>query len=116
MKALLAAGALCVSLAITVPLSIAQTTPPATSSSTTQSTTVTTPATPTTPPSTTTSQSTTSTTPLPAGGSQTTTVTTSTTTTPGSCHTRHADGEVCSCLKAPTTMGTAQNNRCVVGA
>jgi hypothetical protein len=76
---------------------------------------VTTPATPTTPPSTTTSQSSTSTTPLPAGGSQTTTTSSSTTTTPGSCHTHHANGEACSCLKAPTTMGTAQNHRCVVG-
>ena len=116
MKALLAAGALCLSLAITVPLSLAQTTPtPPTMPSTTQSTTTTQPANPNAPASTTSSSSTTSTTPLPAGGSRTKTTTSSSTTIPGSCRTHHADGEACSCLSAPLTMGTAQNHRCTVG-
>jgi len=111
MKALLAAAALFASLAIAVPLSMAQTAAPP--SQTTTSTTVT-PATPTAPATTTTSASSTSTTGLAAGGSQTTTTTTSTTTTPGSCHTHHSDGQACSCLKAPMSMGTAQNHRCAV--
>ncbi|MFZ2028902.1 MAG: hypothetical protein WAU68_01220 [Vitreimonas sp.] len=118
MKALLAAGALCMGLALAVPITLAQST--TSSTTTSSSTTVTTsPATPSTPPSTTTSQSTTSTTPMPAGGAQTTTMTTSTTTTPGSCRTRHAAGEACSCRSAPTTIGTSQaqngHNMCVVG-
>lgn len=118
MKAFLTAGALALGLALAAPIALAQTTPPTTTTSTTTSTT-TTPPTPTTPPSTTSSSTTTETTPMPAGGSQTMTTSTSTTTTPGSCRTRHAAGESCSCLSAPTTMGTSQvqngHNMCVVG-
>lgn len=118
MKALLTAGALCLSLAMATPFALAQTTtPPMVSSSTTTTTTES--ATPVTPPTTTSSTTTTETTPLPAGGAQTTTTTSSTTTTPGSCRTRHPAGESCSCLSAPTVMGTSTaqggHNRCVVG-